>query len=454
MKAFIFTGPTLSPEQACAYLHAVYLPPVSQGDVYRVSLAEPRAIGIIDGFFDQVPSVWHKEILWAMRRGIAVFGSASMGALRAAELAPFGMIGVGRIFEAFRSGELEDDDEVSIVHGPAATGFRPLSEAMVNIRATLARAEAERAITGEARQALERVAKGLFYAERTYGAILEQGARQGLANGELDSFRSWLPGGRVDQKREDAIAMLRSMHEYLAAPAPPPPVPYHFEHTSFWDRLVRSAGGLTASARDGAEMVPFEALLDELRLDARAYQELHQECLLRTLILEEARRRGYAPTREGVSEATREFRRHQRLKKPRDLARWLAQRQMTKERFGEWMAEEALIRSAGSELWRQARRAMPDMLRTGPNYANLMQRARKKLRLLSRTGDDTVDWENDSGALWNWYLGELSDTRRPQREGSILARISPNENEDFLRARARERQFRRLNRRPKGKSRK
>src|SRR4051794_12155361 len=123
MTVFVFTGPTLSPEAARAELDAAYLPPVSQGDVYRVALQRPWAIGIIDGYFERVPAVWHKEILWAMSRGIHVFGSASMGALRAAELAPFGMVGIGEIFEAYQSGTLEDDDEVAVAHGYAETGY-------------------------------------------------------------------------------------------------------------------------------------------------------------------------------------------------------------------------------------------------------------------------------------------------------------------------------------------
>ena len=120
MSIYVFLGPTLSLEEASSVLDAVYLPPVSQGDVYRlVSLGGPKAIAIVDGYFNQVPAVWHKEILWAMSEGIPVYGAASMGALRAAELAPFGMRGVGRIFEAYRDGVLppyggepfEDDDE-------------------------------------------------------------------------------------------------------------------------------------------------------------------------------------------------------------------------------------------------------------------------------------------------------------------------------------------------------
>ena len=90
-------GPDASVPDARSVLDAVYLPPVRQGDVYRTVVRHrPRAVGIIDGYFQPVPSVWHKEILWAMAQGVHVFGSASMGALRAAELAPFGMRGVGR----------------------------------------------------------------------------------------------------------------------------------------------------------------------------------------------------------------------------------------------------------------------------------------------------------------------------------------------------------------------
>ena len=99
----VFVGPTISSDDCRAILTAEYLPPASQGDVYRATLLRPFAIGIIDGYFEQVPSVWHKEILWALAQGIHVFGSASIGALRAAELEAFGMRGVGAIFAALLS---------------------------------------------------------------------------------------------------------------------------------------------------------------------------------------------------------------------------------------------------------------------------------------------------------------------------------------------------------------
>jgi hypothetical protein len=162
MSIVVFTGPTISAEDAAQELDATYLPPVSQGDVYRAAAAKPLAIGIIDGYFDRVPAVWHKEILWAMSKGIQVFGAASMGALRAAELTQFGMVGIGTIFESFRDGFLEDDDEVAVVHAPRELGFRVCSDAMVNIRQTLQRACIEKIISDATRTDLVKIAKGLF----------------------------------------------------------------------------------------------------------------------------------------------------------------------------------------------------------------------------------------------------------------------------------------------------
>src|SRR5262249_10679056 len=109
----VFTGPTLPPAEAAKILDATYRPPAAIGDVYRAAQQRPWAIGIIDGFFESIPSVWHKEVLWALAQGIHVYGAASMGALRAAELAAFGMTGVGMIFEAYRDGIIEEHDEVA-----------------------------------------------------------------------------------------------------------------------------------------------------------------------------------------------------------------------------------------------------------------------------------------------------------------------------------------------------
>ncbi|MBP2230555.1 hypothetical protein J2847_003860 [Azospirillum agricola] len=241
---FVFLGPTLPARDAASELDATFLPPVAQGDVIRLCAEKPKAIGIIDGFFESVPSVWHKEILFAIHAGIPVFGASSMGALRAAELHPFGMIGVGAIFEAYRDGRLEDDDEVAVVHGPAELGYPSLSEAMVNIRRTLADAAVERILSQDTAFRLEGIAKELPYRERGYGRILRLGADIGLPGDELAGFKAWLPTGRFDQKRDDARRMLRTMRRHLGQDVAAPGARFHFERTALWERAVREAATL------------------------------------------------------------------------------------------------------------------------------------------------------------------------------------------------------------------
>ena len=128
MSICLFIGPTLRRGDIPAELDAFALPPAQQGDVYRAALNRPEAIGIVDGYFGGAPSVWHKEILWALSEGIQVFGSASMGALRAAELSSFGMRGVGRI-TLYSSDQLEPELDVGPVAG-ARSLFARLRDAV------------------------------------------------------------------------------------------------------------------------------------------------------------------------------------------------------------------------------------------------------------------------------------------------------------------------------------
>ncbi len=282
MNACIFAGPTLPPRDEARTRTAIWLPPAKQGDVYRaVLLLRPRAIGIVDGYFQWVPSVWHKEILWALQQGVHVFGSASMGALRAAELAPFGMQGVGIIYDAYRKGRLaqcadepfEDDDEVAVIHGPAESGYLALSEAMVNIRCTLANAQRAGVISPATRTRLVAIAKALFFPQRSYGSLLQQGREEALPNAELSALDDWLPSGRMDQKREDALAMLAEMENFLAQQPAPHKPRFAFESTTLWERAASEA--LPGTIHDTCDA----GVLDELRLAGERWVVLRRQAL-------------------------------------------------------------------------------------------------------------------------------------------------------------------------------
>lgn len=263
-EIFIFTGPTLSPKQGANYLQATYLPPVKYGDVYRiVELYQPKIIGIIDGYFNQVPAVWHKEILWAIDQGITVYGSASMGALRAAELDQMDMIGVGKIYQAYKMGVLvpfidedfEDDDEVAVVHAPAELGYLAASDAMVNIRCSLAKAAQSGVIDKALCMALSTIAKSTFYADRTYQSLLKSAEKHPALLSTaisqkpikliLVQLKKWLETNAVNQKQLDAIEMLELINRCKAKPSVKidtlKPI---FQHTMQWQTAIEECDRL------------------------------------------------------------------------------------------------------------------------------------------------------------------------------------------------------------------
>jgi hypothetical protein len=386
----VFTGPTLSADDARQFLDAVFLPPVSQGDVYRVARQRPHAIGIIDGFFENVPSVWHKEILWAMTHGIHVYGAASMGALRAAELHAFGMIGVGRVFDCFLRGELEDDDEVAVAHAGDPRLFRVQSDAMVNIRFTVARAVTDGVVSRATGDAIVAAAKSLFFADRFYERILRDAASRGAVAAELDAFRAWLTDGRVNQKREDAVAMLVRMGEDARDPRPKR-VDYSFEHTVWWDHVEKTSGSLPLDS--GEETVHLEMLLDELRLDGDAYARAHHGAAVRHLLLEEAKRRKLTPGDEAVREAAETLRRRLGLFTEATLHEWLARNELAPDEFEVLMREEAVVEQAHAAVAGDLMRQIASYLRTTGEYDVVLERVRAKRRLLRAhgTADPSVE---------------------------------------------------------------
>lgn len=240
MTVVIFCGPSLASADVPRGLQVDVRPPAVRGDVLRAALSRPAAIALIDGYFHQVPAVWHKEILWAMSEGIHVFGAASMGALRAAELVDFGMEGVGAVFEMYRDGILEDDDEVAVVHTTDEFGFRAGSEAMVDIRRTLARATDDGVLSASTAAAIQSLAKSMFYPDRNYQLIVKRAAEQDLPRAELTAMVDWLPTGRASQKRADALLMLRVIRERVSNGLQPKQVNYAFENSWMWEQAKRS----------------------------------------------------------------------------------------------------------------------------------------------------------------------------------------------------------------------
>lgn len=229
MKACVFAGPSL---------YGIAVPrgvtrfgPAALGSVYRAVEAGYQRIGIVDGLFGNVPSVWHKEILYALCVGAEVAGAASMGALRAAELNSLGMVGIGRIYRLFRSGHWTDDDEVAVTHATEYLEFRPLSEAMCNFRFTLRRLRRIGTIDRPVEMEISARLKARHFSARTREELSRIVA---AVTGQAESLRieQCFANEYVDAKADDARALLAYFAD-TAAPTPSPR-PWGFPATALW----------------------------------------------------------------------------------------------------------------------------------------------------------------------------------------------------------------------------
>lgn len=214
MAVHIFAGPTL-PEQTVAAITpgAVVHGPIAHGDLLRLSPHAGDIIVLIDGYFHQAAPVRHKEILATLAAGAEVIGCSSMGALRAAELHAFGMTGNGRIFEMYRDGLIEADDEVAVMHGERPA-YQKLTESTVNIRIALSAAEQAQMLTTQESQGILELAKGLPYTQRTWRTIeLLASKKQRLLAEPLAHVRQFLLNHpeHADAKAADAIDTLRRL---------------------------------------------------------------------------------------------------------------------------------------------------------------------------------------------------------------------------------------------------
>ncbi|WP_051334219.1 TfuA-like protein [Mesorhizobium sp. WSM3224] len=351
MNPIVFCGPSLRAQDIAPYNGFEFRPPVRQGDLYAATLGGPRAIGVIDGYFDGQPAVLHKEILWALTRGIAVFGASSMGALRAAELHSFGMRGVGGIFEAYRDGELTDDDEVALIHGPPETGYIRLSEPMVNIRATLDQAVAQKVIDMPTGARLAASSKARFYWERTWPGVLADAGDPKMA----EELALWLRTGKVDRKREDGLELLKEMDAFIRSGAAQAPPEFHFEWTENW----HNAPWRNETASVGAKATPEEdAILDELRLRGD-YARLRREALLRLL----ARSEEAAPDRQAVKHAMGEFRSRRGLMRQADVVAWARENGTDLAGIERMIEDDAVVETLARERDAELHQGMLDRLR-------------------------------------------------------------------------------------------
>jgi len=223
----LFVGPSLPDAEALAGPDIEIRAPACQGDVMQAIKDGATAIGLIDGQFELVAPVWHKELLFALSKGIFVFGAASMGALRAVECAAFGMAGIGRIFEDYRVGRRIDDGDVALLHAPAELAYMPLTIPLVSLDATVAEARRLELLSEDLCMEIARIARRIFFKDRTWKRIAE------AADIELPRLQAVVRRAWTDQKRLDSLELLAVLVKGEVG-LPPVLKSWQFNRTSLW----------------------------------------------------------------------------------------------------------------------------------------------------------------------------------------------------------------------------
>jgi TfuA protein len=194
----VFLGPSLDLASARSVLDATYLPPIKRSDLSKLD-RDIKTVCIIDGEFFQSLAVSPKEVLPLLDRGVKIFGSSSMGALRAAETHIYGMVGVGPIFEMYRDGLIDADDEVALTYDP--TTYKTTSESLVNLRFALRDAvQADIIKQSKADEIINRL-RGVYFPYRSYQFL----------NHACPQLKGFLEAQRRDQKRDDTLLLLHTV---------------------------------------------------------------------------------------------------------------------------------------------------------------------------------------------------------------------------------------------------
>ncbi|WP_107055044.1 TfuA-like protein [Streptomyces aureocirculatus] len=216
----VFVGPTLERSAPQLTVGNVQVhPPIRHGDLFTSSIADSDTVVLIDGVYHQAPALRHKEILAAMGRGVRVIGAASIGALRAAELAPFGMLGIGTVYTAYAREQIVGDDEVAVGQAPDGD-LKALTWPVVNLRHVLDLAVRAGVIDGGGAERLLAALRAIYYPQRTMAAVLAVLRREGAAEAAR-----WLELQRTHNRHFGDIKRVDALQAVEAALEGPTPVP-------------------------------------------------------------------------------------------------------------------------------------------------------------------------------------------------------------------------------------
>ncbi|MCP3851314.1 MAG: hypothetical protein GY694_13890 [Gammaproteobacteria bacterium] len=340
METIVFLGPSLSHQEARQILPARYLPPVAQSDLFSaVEKYSPDVIVMIDGVFEQSLSVWHKEILYALSKGIHVFGCSSMGALRAAETSHYGMKGFGEIYKMYATGKLQDDDEVALWHLDEESDYLNICDPMVNIRQTLAFALDQNEISEQLHDKLVAIGKNLYFPKRRIAKIVELAHQQeALEHWNKEELTSYLKNNYINQKQRDAINLLTHLANT------PLSQPFQPEFDFFSSMLFKAQKEKDKLVYSETGEATVGTIARQYTLQNRDAVQINNQALDKYFLIEQGSALGIQVNNDDIETEIRRYRKINHLEDESDFQQWLDDNDLDKLDFTMLMKIEAVCR--------------------------------------------------------------------------------------------------------------
>lgn len=312
---------------------------------------------------------------------------------------------------------------------------------MVNIRITLAKAHADGIVSRQVRDTFVDFAKESHYPRRSFDQLLGRGAELNVPDDELDALAHWLPTGKIDQKREDAVAMLEHIRELRANDVAPLRVDYNFEVTEIWTDAIRQLDG-DAEPDSSESLTP--DVIDELRLEEDTYLEARANALARMSMLAGAGTQDATIDSAALRSASDRLRQSKGLFGRSEIDAWLGANDLSLEDYDRLIEDEVHIERLKPELQSALAPYIMDHLRIRGDYARLADRARRKRGLLAREdlADDASTTASPSRTeLIAWYFKQRFGGAIPEDIDAYSAHLGYFGVDDFFRTLALEHAF-------------
>jgi hypothetical protein len=269
-SVLVFAGPSLKMETKLKYPQYEFRPPALQGDIANaVEFSTHTHLIIIDGFYKSVPSIWHKEIIYAIENGKMVIGAGSLGAIRAAELSCYGMLGRGKVYNWYKEGKITRDPDVAVGHGSAEEDYRCFTIPIVNIKSTLE--QSGNSYTSSDIESTLNIARSIFFERRTMRSLCKKIESSNIATKK--KMLVDLNNHYIDQKQEDCDEVLEWVTTNdLSSPERKEQVNW----TIYWNTMLTN-DTYTGAQETGMDNTKQAALAFQLINNPRAYVQMRDQ---------------------------------------------------------------------------------------------------------------------------------------------------------------------------------